>query len=973
MATKSTFDFSLFFEDHPVPSWICDSKASRFTDVNRAALKLLGYTRRQFLQMKPDDLIHGSPKKNNAPRDVQLVASDGKRLHHTLYVRPFTKSRIRYRLYTALPVSEKMIKPSPDVENTSCVSQLSDTERFALIADHMRNAVLFTDVTGGIVWINRGFEELTGYSSSDVANKKIDLLFGAQTDAEVVELIQLSFKNKKVVQVEIINYTKNGKPYWVEMEITPVLDKTGVIGFMVMCADITRLKVAVQEMLKSQEQLQTIMDYSPADVFVKDTTGRYLFFNESFKHHFVTDKNPSSITEDALFEKDKASEFIASDKQVIETGEPIILEQDVVIENRMEHFVTVKFPMRNADRKIYAVGGVAMKITDLKQMQQQLLDNEERLRTLADNLPDGAIYQHVQSATDNKMYYNYFSSGVESITGVRAQDIIYDADKLHSLIHPEDRDKFIQRKLDSKKMLQEFDCEFRLITTNKELKWIQARSTSRKAQDGDIVSDGFLIDLTYKRAVEEKLRQNEAHLQKILQSMINGVIVVNADGEITYANESTCRILEVSKDQIESQYFYSDNWRLIDGDGNHLPKNRMPLDITLRNNTRVSGAEIGIIFSDGRVKWLSASTAPLIDNDQRIVGAVASFLDVTERKKALAELEKTSSRLSLATSSAGIGIWDWNMRTDELVWDDKMRELFCVGLQTDKSDNWTKYVHPDDLNTTLQKLRHGIHETGVFDAEYRIVCGDKIIKHIHDYSVVRRDTQGRPVQMIGICRDVTRQKEFEQSLFESENQLRLNVKEKEILIKEIHHRVKNNLQLISSIIYLKTISLDHSDFKTFLENTREKIKSIALIHERLLQSETLNQVEISDYLGKLLIDIHSTHQGQDVDITITSEIEPNMVALDTAIYCGLIVNELVTNALKHAFKGRRNGTITVRYKQESRRHSLQIADNGISMPDNIIPGETDSFGLQMLNVFIKQINGCLTITRKEGTTFLVEF
>jgi len=209
----------------------------------------------------------------------------------------------------------------------------------------------------------------------------------------------------------------------------------------------------------------------------------------------------------------------------------------------------------------------------------------------------------------------------------------------------------------------------------------------------------------------------------------------------------------------------------------------------------------------------------------------------------------------------------------------------------------------------------------------------------------------------------------------TEERLRRTINEKETLIKEIHHRVKNNLQLISSIIYLKIISLGESDTRDFLEDTRQKIRSIALIHERLLQTEHLDQVEIADYLGKLVNDLRVTYIQTGLDLQIITDVEERIMNIDTAIICGLIVNELITNALKHAFRGRYAGQIRVdlHFDEQKNSHLLQIADDGVTLPSHIGPGESSSFGMQLVDVFVKQLNGSISIFREKGTKFQISF
>jgi PAS domain S-box-containing protein len=206
----------------------------------------------------------------------------------------------------------------------------------------------------------------------------------------------------------------------------------------------------------------------------------------------------------------------------------------------------------------------------------------------------------------------------------------------------------------------------------------------------------------------------------------------------------------------------------------------------------------------------------------------------------------------------------------------------------------------------------------------------------------------------------------------TEKKLLHTIHEKETLIKEIHHRVKNNLQLISSIIYLKLHSVSDVDIRSFLEDTRQKIRSIALIHERLLQTENLDKVEISDYLGKLIQDLKVTYFRDGVELEVVTQLEKEMLTLDMAIICGLIVNELLTNAIKHAFPANRPGRIKVAFAKGN-AYSLQVSDNGVGLPAGVEPGNSQSFGMQLIDVFVKQLNGRLLIDRSEGTRFTIEF
>lgn len=274
------------------------------------------------------------------------------------------------------------------------------------------------------------------------------------------------------------------------------------------------------------------------------------------------------------------------------------------------------------------------------------------------------------------------------------------------------------------------------------------------------------------------------------------------------------------------------------------------------------------------------------------------------------------------------------------------------------------FTYPDEmaLDALLNSLRRSETERLQLQIRFRRKNGTLYDADV-SIQVLEKDQS-----FVLIVTDITNRLNTERKLLHT-------IQEKEALIKEIHHRVKNNLQLISSIIYLKMASVTQTDIKNFLEDTRQKIRSIALIHERLLQTEKLDKVDISDYLGKLIQDLKTSYFRQDLDLNIESSIDQKLIGLDTAIICGLIVNELLTNSIKHAFKNRNAGKIFIQFKASDNtlQYSLSISDDGVGLPENVTPGVSNSFGMQLVDVFVKQLGGTLEIIREKGTTFQIRF
>lgn len=197
--------------------------------------------------------------------------------------------------------------------------------------------------------------------------------------------------------------------------------------------------------------------------------------------------------------------------------------------------------------------------------------------------------------------------------------------------------------------------------------------------------------------------------------------------------------------------------------------------------------------------------------------------------------------------------------------------------------------------------------------------------------------------------------------------------EKEILLREIHHRVKNNLQTISSLLDLQAESISDPKSLEAFRSSQSRIRSMALIHERLYKSENLSRIKACEYIKNLTEYLESTFIAQSGSIELKTEVEDIYLSLDVAIPCGLIINELVSNAMKYAFSGRKNGKLFVQFRIYNTKYlKLIVKDNGIGISVKT-ENESSSLGLQLVGLLVKQINGNLTLDNSNGTTFEITF
>jgi two-component sensor histidine kinase/CheY-like chemotaxis protein len=207
----------------------------------------------------------------------------------------------------------------------------------------------------------------------------------------------------------------------------------------------------------------------------------------------------------------------------------------------------------------------------------------------------------------------------------------------------------------------------------------------------------------------------------------------------------------------------------------------------------------------------------------------------------------------------------------------------------------------------------------------------------------------------------------------TEEELKSSISEKEVLIKETHHRVKNNMQIISSLLNLQMGHSDEDDTIDMLKESQNRIKSMALIHEKLCQSDDLNHIKISDYINTLVTDLFYSFNLTEEQIDIKMDLEDVYLKIETAIPCGIIVNELVSNSLKYAFPNGKKGEIFVSIHSKGEGYELIVSDNGVGLPENFDYENTDSLGLQLVNNLSTQVDGTVEMDNSNGTKFIINF
>ena len=350
-------------------------------------------------------------------------------------------------------------------------------------------------------------------------------------------------------------------------------------------------------------------------------------------------------------------------------------------------------------------------------------------------------------------------------------------------------------------------------------------------------------------------------------------------------------------------------------------------------------------------------------DDINFLQSIANILaDVILRNSTEKELRESEEKYRMLTEQSLLGTLI--IADEQIIFANKsisdilgfsIKELLCWNLNT-----ISQHIHPDDLQLIIEKYHQILQdEIPPFESEIRMKKKDQNYLYIRLY-LKKIQFQGRPALYLNII-DISEQKKNE-SLLES------SLAEKEILLKEIHHRVKNNLQIISSLIVLQEQYINNENVSDIFKDFQNRIKVMALIHQSLYNSENLNKIDLSNYIHNLVNNLFKVYSANSKQIKLQMEIEDIDLALDKAIPFGLIINELVSNSLKHAFSKNDNGKISVKLKKDRKnRISLDVYDNGKGFPEDLDYKNSDSLGLNLIYTMTKQMDGKIVIEKKNGT------
>lgn len=406
---------------------------------------------------------------------------------------------------------------------------------------------------------------------------------------------------------------------------------------------------------------------------------------------------------------------------------------------------------------------------------------------------------------------------------------------------------------------------------------------------------------------------------------------------------------------------------------------------TLRvGDTRTIEQEISC--ADGIKRSFLVNFSVFNTENGEVQGLVIVLQDITELRKSKNALEN-DEKYRIVTEQTGQLVYDFDLLTDKGSWAGaivKVTGYSKAEFQSMSRDLWVKNIHPADRDAVLKEFTETRKTGKSYQVEFRFRKKDGTCIYLENNGIYLTDRSGKPVRALGAMKDITERKLAEETLAKVEMARK----------KEVHHRIKNNLQVISSLLDLQAENLKDERIKEILRESQNRIISIALIHRELYRDGEMNNVNFSTYIQELAENLLDTYKVGNSKINLCVDLKENILFdVETAVPLGIIINEIFSNSLKYAFPDRTSGKIRIslemkeaeeprcsdlneienRGLDKETRFILTVSDNGVGIPETFNIGTADTLGLQLIHVLVEQLDGSVRINRNRGTEFVIEF
>ncbi|MFO7966192.1 MAG: PAS domain-containing protein [Archaeoglobaceae archaeon] len=924
--------------------------------------------------------------KESVEYEAEKERRDGEKVPCIVYATPFRDPDGRlvgivedFRDITERKVAEKKKEHQKNLLQTI----IDSTPDFVVFKD--RNLVYKMANNSFCQFVGKDRGEIVGKTDYDIFPPPEAEMF-CRDDVRLMETGQSQVQDEEVTGAE-------GK-LWLQVAKTPVYNSGEVVGLLCSVRDITERKMYEDALRESEGKLNAMLQSIGDHMSMMDKDLNIIWANDVAKQNFGEDIVGRKCYEVYHGRTKPCEPFPCLTLKAFEDGEIHEHETSVIDKNgeTIYFHCTANVGLRDDEGDPVGVIEISRDVTNQKLIEMSL-EREMKINAAVANLSSALlspasigemsnlVLEHAKHLTQSKVgYVGYIDPQTGYMISPTMEGEVWEGCQI------ENKDTVFRNfgdlwgwvlnnkepiltntPLEDPRSTGLADGHISIdrflavpATIDEELVGlISLGNSQRDYTERDLVLVERLADLfaiaIKRKQTEDELQRERNKLETIVGAIEYGLLIVDKDKNVIYQNNVLRDIFGDAPNNKCSEIYE------CCGISDNCLADSCPADLAFQEGTSQT-IDKKTVNSSGDVKFWENTASPIKNANGEIVSALVVVRDITERKKTEEALQEEKNKLEAIIGAMNNGLSIQDREFTILYQNDEHKKIVgdCVGQKCYRA------VHGrEEICEKCQiELAFKDGKSHTVECEYKLPSGEII--YLENTANPIRSAKGEINSCLEVVRDISNKKL-------AEKQIRKSLEEKDALLKEIHHRVKNNLQVISSLINLQSRYIKDDKILEVLKESQNRIKSMALVHEKMYQSEELSEFDFTEYLRTLVSHlIHSYGCGGKVNLNM--DVGKIYLNLDTAIPCSLIINELVSNSLKHAFPDHLEGGIDIKFhRTENNGFMLMVGDNGRGFPEEIDYRNTDSLGLQLVNSLTKQLNGEISLHNDKGTTFEIVF